>query len=85
MSDYLYNTHPEFLAAHVREQKAKEQAPDPLDAADCSGFGRDYEVIITAKTQVKGYDSCDAAQNVKVADAVKLLRKAGWNVDYQTS
>jgi hypothetical protein len=33
MSDYLYNTHPEFLAAHVRAQKAKEQAERPLDAA----------------------------------------------------
>jgi hypothetical protein len=36
MSDYLYNTHPEFLAAYVRAQKAKEQAPSPLDAAACS-------------------------------------------------
>ena len=53
-------------------------------ASPCSGFGRDYEVIVTAKIQVKGYDSCDAAQNIKVSDAVKLLREAGWSVNYQT-
>jgi len=36
MSDYLYNTNPEFLHRFVQENRAKEQAPDPLDAANCS-------------------------------------------------
>lgn len=36
MSDYLYNTSPEFLQRFVQENRAKEQAPDPLDAAACS-------------------------------------------------
>lgn len=53
-------------------------------AAPCPVFGRDYEVILTAKLRVKGYDSCDAAQNIMVAEAVKFLREAGWNVNYQT-
>ena len=36
MSDYLYNTNPEFLHRYVQENKAKKQAEYPLDATACS-------------------------------------------------
>ncbi len=54
MSDYPYNTHPEFLAAHVRAQKAKEQASGPLDAAAC--YVPPCDKCGSAQTQLGGIE-----------------------------